>query len=136
MSLSPQVTYSLKKAGIMLGLAIVGSVAANYTGVLQAANVDPVWYPVAGAVVAGAVRWFEGVRDADRAAEGKIIGSDVGFDVIKDELADNPGVNSVVQTDEDTIFANNPAMAGPGPFSLNKPSTNPTLDNRVDDLLP
>lgn len=116
--MSPQVRYALGKALIGIVLASLAVVGVEVTNVIDVAGLDAtIWGPIAGALIAGAVRWVEGIRDAQRAEEGKIIRSDVGFDVIQDELADDPNNNNVVQTRSDTIYVNNPGMAGPGPFS-------------------
>lgn len=115
MTVSPQLTYALKKVGIMIALAALGVVGVEVTNVINVAGVDAtIWGPIAGALIAGAVRAVEGQRDAQRAEEGKIIKADVGFEVIKDELAEDPMNNNVVQTNKDTIYVNNPAMSGPG----------------------
>lgn len=76
--MSPQVEYALKKAGIMIVLAVLGVVGVEVTNVIEVAGVEPtIWGPIAGALVAGAVRYVEGLRDSQRAKHGDVIPSDV-----------------------------------------------------------
>lgn len=77
--MNSQVQHSLKMAGVMMAIAALGSFIESYTNVLQAIGVDPVWWPIIGAALTAAVRWFEGVRDGKRAAEGRLIPSDVAY---------------------------------------------------------
>lgn len=77
--MSEQVTHALKQAGIMIVLAALAALGAEYTGILDAAQVNPVYYPIVGAVIAGAVRWFEGGRDSVRNNRGEMVKADVGF---------------------------------------------------------
>jgi hypothetical protein len=75
--MTPQLEYSLKKATLMVGIAAAGAFGAELTGILNALGVDQVWVPVAGAIVAGTVRTFEGWRDGLRAEHGDVIPEDV-----------------------------------------------------------
>lgn len=80
--MSEQVVHALKQAGIMIALAALAALGAEYTGILDAAQVNPIYYPIVGAVIAGAVRWFEGGRDAGRNQRGEMVKADVGFDEV------------------------------------------------------
>ena len=105
--MTPQVRYALGKALIGIALAILGVVGIEVTNIIEVAGIEPtIWGPIAGALVAGAVRWVEGLRDAHRAEEGKIIRSDVGFQAAKIAAA-NPNVHNVFQTDANTVYVDN-----------------------------
>jgi hypothetical protein len=88
--MSPQVLHALKQAGIMIALAVLGAVGVEATNVAQAADLNPIWLPVIGSVIAGAVRWFEGMRDSERAKKGEIVKADVGFAFAKAETKKTP----------------------------------------------
>jgi hypothetical protein len=94
-----------------MALAALTALGADLAGILDAIGVSSIYAPVAFSVLAAAVRVLEGVRDQNRAAQGKIVSSDVGFDVIRDELADNPEVHNIVQTNADTIMIKAPPQA-------------------------
>jgi hypothetical protein len=75
---TPQLVYSLKKAGIMVALAALAAVGVELPSVIEGAGVNSeIWIPIAGAVVAGAVRTFEGWRDGLRAEKGLVQKEDV-----------------------------------------------------------
>jgi hypothetical protein len=101
-----------------MALAALTALGADLGGLLDTIGVSNVYAPVAFAVLGAVVRVLEGVRDSNRAAAGKIISSDVGFDIIRDELADNPEVHNVRQTNEDTIMVT--AALPPSPFGTTK----------------
>jgi hypothetical protein len=88
--MSPQVVHALKQAGIMIALAVLGVMATEYTGILQQADVNPLFLPIIGSVLAGAVRWFEGMKDSERAKKGEIVKADVGFAFAKAETKKTP----------------------------------------------
>jgi hypothetical protein len=75
--MTPQLSYSLRKAAIMVGLAALGAFAGQLSDIFKSSGIDPIWLPVAGGVIAGLVRTFEGWRDGLRAEEGKVIPEDV-----------------------------------------------------------
>lgn len=81
--MSPQVIHALKQAVIMVAIAALGSLVQSQTDILAALQVNPVWWPVVGAALAGAVRWFEGARDGVRARAGDIVPADVGYQEVK-----------------------------------------------------
>lgn len=88
--MSPQVIHALKQAGIMIVLAILGVVATEYTGVLQTLDLNPVYVGLVGAIIPPIIRWVEGLRDAERAKDGLVQRSDVGFNFIKAEAMLTP----------------------------------------------
>lgn len=87
--MSPQVQHALKQLGIAVLLAVLGVVAASQTDLVAAFGLNPaIWGGVIAAAIAGAVRWVEGLKDAERAKEGILQKSDVGFDFLEDTAAD------------------------------------------------
>lgn len=98
--MSPQVLHALKQAGIMVAIAALGALIQSQTDVLQALQIDPIWWPVIGAALAAAVRWFEGLMDADRAEAGIVVPSDVAYDYLKEQAANpmNPDVRPDLTT--------------------------------------
>jgi hypothetical protein len=87
--MSPQVIYALRKAGVLVGIAVLGVAAEQTTGVLTTAGVDPVWYPMIMGVIAAGLRTLEGVRDADRAARHEVIPADVAYNVVPGPVRDD-----------------------------------------------
>lgn len=80
--MSPQVSYALKRAGVLMLIALLGVGVNEYTNVLAAFG-DYAWAgPVVVALLGAGLRWAEGLRDAQRAEEGDIQKSDVGFEKV------------------------------------------------------
>lgn len=106
--MSPQTLHALRQLIIMMTLAALGVLGANYTGFLDSTGIDgAIWGPIAGAGIAGAVRFVEGLRDANRAAEGKIIPADVAYDALLD-LAQNPSVPQITESSDGVVWVDEP----------------------------
>ena len=113
--MTPQVAHSLRQYLIMIVLAALGVVVENQTGiidaVLAAINLGDPYRgfvePMILALFASSVRWIEGLRDASRAEEGKVIESDVAYTLIE-ELAENPSVPQVEWGHGNDIYVTEP----------------------------
>lgn len=88
--MSPQVIHSLKQAGIMIVLAVLGVVATEYTGILEQLGLPAVYVGVVGGIIPPIVRWFEGMRDGQRNAKGEMVRADVGFAEMKEVAMNTP----------------------------------------------
>lgn len=86
--MSNQVQHALIQAAIMVGIAALGSLIESQTSILQSFGVDPIFWPIAGAVLAAAYRWFEGLRDSERAVKGIVVPADVGYTYLREQAAD------------------------------------------------
>lgn len=71
--MKPQIVEALKRAGIQLGVSAVAVAAALALDV-----VPPEYAAFAGPIVASIKRAVEGWLDAQRAANGEVMPSDVG----------------------------------------------------------
>lgn len=99
--MSNQVQHSLIQAVIMMAIAALGTLVESQTSILSNLGVDPIFWPIAGAVLAATVRWFEGLRDGQRAEKGIVVPSDVAYDRLKEESEDpfNTSVFSIPGTE-------------------------------------
>lgn len=91
--MSPQVVHALKQMGIMIVLAVLAVIGTDGVGlvhVLQEAGISPLWIGLVPAALAAIVRWVEGIRDANREKQGKIVPADVGYDYIKTQAEASP----------------------------------------------
>ena len=73
--MTPQLIYRLRKALVLAGIAALGVAADQLTTLPLDTNTAI----IATALVGMALRVLEGIRDGSRAAEGKVIPSDVAF---------------------------------------------------------
>jgi hypothetical protein len=93
--MSPQLQHALLRALLMIILAALGIAGSEAAGIITALGADPLLYGgIVAAVIAAATRAVEGHLDANRAAEGLVQKSDVGFQTVA-ELAIDPVVPDV-----------------------------------------
>lgn len=100
--MSQQVKHSLGQVAVMMVLAVLGVAVEQQTNVLQNLGVDPLFFPIVGAILASAVRYVEGLKDAGRAAEGVVVPADVGYSYLKGQAEDryNYSVAEIPGTDK------------------------------------
>lgn len=102
---SPQMSHAIRQLGLMLLAAMLAAFVNDQTNILNSLMVPEVYQPIVIAGVGAAVRVVEGWRDRLRQEEGKVIQSDVAFD-IAENLAD-PTVAvfpTAVQPDNKTVY--------------------------------
>ncbi len=73
--MNEQTTYALKRAGVMMALAVLPIGIAYLTDNYGTET----WVPFAVALLNGGYRVLEGYRDGKRAATGNVISADVAY---------------------------------------------------------
>ena len=125
--MSPQVIYSLKRVVILIVISALGIIIESATGILAQAGLNEGFYPIIMVALASALRWFEGLRDSQRASEGRVEQSDVAYSFVA-EMADADETDELpapVRTDNKTVFVGEGAVAQ----SLEQDFYRPTLSS-------